>query len=411
MSADRARGGDPVRVPDPQPGSDAAADGALADHAGRARRADLLPVGRRAFRPLEPARARGGRRHLVRLRQVEDHRRPEAVRRRARRVAGPRRPRRAAGEDVPGGAARGPRPRRGADRDLRQPRPYVHRGRGAGGLRDHPAGRRRWSGRWSGWSGICRPTCCRRARAAHRCWRTSARWWPPTPRRRWPSDVPFERRFTARLPFGACVGRGAARDAAPAESDWPAPLHPDERAFARASSEPRRAAWIGGRVALRAALDAAGLLVAGAAAGDGARGAAAAGRGGRIDQPQGRPGRRHRRAVPGRSPATLGIDLEQLRPLRADVSARVLTPRERAACPRPARSATPTSCAVLREGGGLQGARPLAGPLCRVQRGGDRRPGRPADAQRRSGAVRAARRGADLAPDGYELMTAVARDA
>lgn len=145
--------------------------------------------------------------------------------------------------------------------------------------------------------------------------------------------MPFERRFTTRLPFGVCVGV-ALPDVVPADFDWPALLHPDERAFARALSEPRRAAWIGGRVALRTALDAAGLssqepllaterggprLPAGAAGSISHKADLAVA----IAAPSGAP------------PATVGIDLEQLRPLRVDVSARVLTPHEREALPPP----------------------------------------------------------------------------
>ncbi|MFL5304630.1 MAG: 4'-phosphopantetheinyl transferase [Polyangia bacterium] len=145
--------------------------------------------------------------------------------------------------------------------------------------------------------------------------------------------MPFERRFTARLPFGVCVGV-ALPDAVPAESDWPALLHPDERDFARGLAEPRRASWIGGRVALRAALDAAGLssrepLLATARGGP----RLPAGATGSIS---------HKSdlavaiAAPvGQPPATVGIDLEQLRPLRVDVSARVLTPGERDGLPLP----------------------------------------------------------------------------
>ncbi len=106
-----------VRVPHPQPGPGADPDRALADHPGRAGRPDVLPLGRGGLPALEPRRARRARRHLVRLRQGVDHRAPEALRRRPRRVAGPRRRRRAAGEDLPGGPARGARARRGADRE------------------------------------------------------------------------------------------------------------------------------------------------------------------------------------------------------------------------------------------------------------------------------------------------------
>ncbi|MES1208662.1 MAG: 4'-phosphopantetheinyl transferase superfamily protein [Pseudomonadota bacterium] len=143
----------------------------------------------------------------------------------------------------------------------------------------------------------------------------------------------FERRFTARLPFGTCVGV-ALSDAAPPEADWPAALHPDERAFARGLSDARRASWIGGRVALRAALDDAG-LPADAPILATAQGA--------PDLPAGSLGSISHKpglavavaAADGGSPLTLGVDLELVRPLRADLSARILTDGERAALPPP----------------------------------------------------------------------------
>ena len=141
----------------------------------------------------------------------------------------------------------------------------------------------------------------------------------------------FERRFVARLPFGTCVGVSLPPLPVP-EAEWPAALHPDERGFARALREPRRAAWIGGRVALRGALEAAGVAVPDAILPTD-RGAPRlpAGALGSIS---------HKTALavalaaPARAPVvTLGVDLEELRPLRADVAERVLTAAEQAALP------------------------------------------------------------------------------
>lgn len=151
--------------------------------------------------------------------------------------------------------------------------------------------------------------------------------------------MPFERRFAATLPFGTVVGV-ALPATAPAEADWPAALHAGERVFARGLPEARRASWIGGRVALRAALDMAGLP---------ARGAILATDRGAPRLPDGSTASISHKAdlavaiaaPAGTPPVTLGIDLEQVRALRADISARVLTDAERAALapPGPARDA------------------------------------------------------------------------
>jgi 4'-phosphopantetheinyl transferase EntD len=140
--------------------------------------------------------------------------------------------------------------------------------------------------------------------------------------------VAFPQRFAVTLPFGACAGV-ALPDAAPPEAQWPAALHAGERAFAAGLPEARRASWIGGRLALRAALEAAGL-----SAGD----AILATDRGAPRLPEGVTGSISHKAdlavaVAGRPPASVGVDLERIRPLRADISTRVLTPRERAALP------------------------------------------------------------------------------
>src|SRR5262249_34326541 len=162
--------------------------------------------------------------------------------RRARRMAGARRPRRVAGEDLPGGAARRARAGRGADRDLRQPRPHLRRGRGAGGLRVRGAGRGAdLAGDLAG-AAAAAPVAGRRRQggAAGARARAGGRG------RRREVSVPFERRFLRRflaeLPFGTCVG--VALPEGPA-FELPAALHPGEAAFARAVPEATRAAWVG----------------------------------------------------------------------------------------------------------------------------------------------------------------------
>lgn len=138
----------------------------------------------------------------------------------------------------------------------------------------------------------------------------------------------FEPRFHRALGFGVCVGVSL-----PAEDEYPLPaaLHADEAAFARALPPARRGGWVGGRVALRAALAAIGHLPTGALL--------ATPRGGPA-LPLGVAGSiSHKRelavalAAETRAPSapTLGIDVETVRPLRHDISRHVLTPEELAA--------------------------------------------------------------------------------
>ena len=146
----------------------------------------------------------------------------------------------------------------------------------------------------------------------------------------------FSVRFQRELPAGLCVavslpeGEGFA---------MPPALHPDEAAFVFASPAPRRASFIGGRVALRTAMTALG---------------ADAGRRGDappalpiLSTPRGAPALpagyvgsvSHKRelavAIVARAEptprTTLGIDVEIPRPLRTDIATRVLTDDERAA--------------------------------------------------------------------------------
>ncbi len=147
----------------------------------------------------------------------------------------------------------------------------------------------------------------------------------------------FERRFRLELPFGICVGVSLPEQGA---FELPAALHPAEAAFARALPEARRAGWVGGRVALRGALAAVGVEAPEAM----------------LSTPRGAPllpagavgSVSHKRTIAvalcarAADPrATLGIDVEDLRPLRTDIASRVLTSDELAVLPadNPARDA------------------------------------------------------------------------
>jgi 4'-phosphopantetheinyl transferase EntD len=144
-------------------------------------------------------------------------------------------------------------------------------------------------------------------------------------------NVAFERRFVLELPFGVCVGVSLPDG----RFELPGELHPEEAAFARTLPEARRAGWVGGRVALRAALarvSDGGIEVAGPIL--------ATPRGAPLLPPGAIGSVSHKRAIAvalaAREPsprATIGIDVEELRPLRVDVAGRVLTPEERAALP------------------------------------------------------------------------------
>ncbi len=157
----------------------------------------------------------------------------------------------------------------------------------------------------------------------------------------------FERRFVRELPFGICVGISLPpiagdrqrRDDEP--FGLPAVLHADEAKFALGLSPPRRAGWVGGRVALRAALAALGF--------DAPAPILATRRGAPLLAPGAVGSVSHKSdfavalvaraaAAPG---ATLGIDVEVVRSFRHDIAGHVLTPDERAALPPdgPARDA------------------------------------------------------------------------
>jgi 4'-phosphopantetheinyl transferase EntD len=136
-------------------------------------------------------------------------------------------------------------------------------------------------------------------------------------------------RFQRDLADGVCVGVSLPQAAGFA---LPADLHPEEAAFVHAAPGPRRASFIGGRVALRAAIAALGDGAPPAAILSTARGAPAL--------PPGYVGSiSHKRelavAIAARAEptprTTVGIDVEIPRAFRADVTGRVLTADERAA--------------------------------------------------------------------------------
>jgi 4'-phosphopantetheinyl transferase EntD len=133
--------------------------------------------------------------------------------------------------------------------------------------------------------------------------------------------------FARDLPFGRCVGVTL-----PLGDDGPArlpALHPDEAAHALALPVARRATWVGGRVALRAALADLGIAATGPILAT-ARGAPAlpAGAAGSVSHKRSLAVALAAREVGGG--ASLGIDVEVARGLRDDIGSRVLAPEERA---------------------------------------------------------------------------------
>jgi 4'-phosphopantetheinyl transferase EntD len=135
------------------------------------------------------------------------------------------------------------------------------------------------------------------------------------------------------LPHGLGVAVPIPADAAQdpaALAELAAALHPEERRHLATLGPGRQPGFAAGRVALRAALAAQGLPSGGPLLSD-ERGAPRlpAGALGSIS---------HKRALaiavaapagPDGAPAALGVDLEEDRPLRVDISRRVLTERER----------------------------------------------------------------------------------
>jgi phosphopantetheine--protein transferase-like protein len=153
--------------------------------------------------------------------------------------------------------------------------------------------------------------------------------------------VAFEYQFARELPFGTCVGISLPAIDSDADAfDLPQVLHADEAAFARALSPARRAGWVGGRVALRAALVALGVEVAAPIL--------ATARGAPLLPPGVVGSVSHKSdlavALAARTTiaaATLGIDVEGVRSFKYDIARHVLTADERAALPPdgPARDA------------------------------------------------------------------------
>jgi 4'-phosphopantetheinyl transferase EntD len=141
--------------------------------------------------------------------------------------------------------------------------------------------------------------------------------------------VVFERRFVLDLPFGICVGVSLPADGA---LELPPGLHPVETAFARALPEARRAGWVGGRVALRAALAAVAV--------EASEPLLSTPRGAPLLPPGAVGSVSHKRTIAvalcarqADPRATVGVDVEDLRPLRTDIAPRVLTPDELAVIP------------------------------------------------------------------------------
>jgi 4'-phosphopantetheinyl transferase EntD len=132
--------------------------------------------------------------------------------------------------------------------------------------------------------------------------------------------------FRLDLPHGRCVGI-AIQEGEPT-AELLAALDPEERAFLVALPPLRQPSFAAGRAALRAAIADLGLPLAPLLPG---------GRGGpRL--PAGVMGSiSHKRrlavalAAPADGDAALGVDLEEARPFRIDISRRVLTPEEQAA--------------------------------------------------------------------------------
>jgi enterobactin synthetase component D len=141
--------------------------------------------------------------------------------------------------------------------------------------------------------------------------------------------VAFQHLFVLDLPFGTCVGVSLPADGA---FELPAGLHPVETAFARALPEARRAGWVGGRVALRAALAAMAV--------EASEPMLSTPRGAPLLPPGAVGSVSHKRTIAvalcarqADPRATVGIDIEDLRPLRTDIASRVLTPDELAVIP------------------------------------------------------------------------------
>ena len=139
----------------------------------------------------------------------------------------------------------------------------------------------------------------------------------------------FQRRFALQLPFGIRVGVSLPADPG---FELPEVLHPAEATFARALPEGRRVGWVGGRVALRAALAAVGVEAPDPMLST-SRGAplVPAGAVGSVS---------HKRNIAvalcareSRPHATIGVDVEDSRPLRTDIASRVLTAEELAIIP------------------------------------------------------------------------------
>jgi 4'-phosphopantetheinyl transferase EntD len=136
--------------------------------------------------------------------------------------------------------------------------------------------------------------------------------------------------FKRELPFGLCVAvHVPAEDDAPALERLAERLDPAERAYARGMEAARRATWIGGRAALRAALEALDLVAGPILATPRGAPALPAGVVASISHKRTIAVALAARATTGDE--SLGVDVEHDRASRQDLSARVLTPAEQEA--------------------------------------------------------------------------------
>jgi phosphopantetheine--protein transferase-like protein len=138
-------------------------------------------------------------------------------------------------------------------------------------------------------------------------------------------------RLRLASPDGLLVGVAIPPDAATVPGDVLAALAPEERRFADALAAPRRATWVGGRLALRTALAEVTSLAV-----DRIPGILPNGRGapslpdGHLGSISHKPGFAVALVAVGLDDAHVGVDVERAEPRAIDVSGRVLTAAERA---------------------------------------------------------------------------------
>lgn len=125
---------------------------------------------------------------------------------------------------------------------------------------------------------------------------------------------------------GLCVGVGLPPATAEVSEEVIGLLHPEEQAFARRFGPRRRATWVGGRLALRAALDEAGVRAGPVLATPRGAPALPPGVAGSISHKRGLAAVALVRAEA--AGATLGVDLETEQPRRDGIAPQVLTAAE-----------------------------------------------------------------------------------